>query len=504
MRIGTRAALLALALAAAAPLILTANSTPDSARVETRLQLADLLYGDQRFWESTGAYDRAKEGARPDQLLRASSGLLRSLLHIAEFMRAEREAEFLRGLGGLAVPEHHALYAETLWALGLFPEAERMYEEVLAAIPGMALARHGHARGLAARGRLDEALIEVQAAIAAEDRPEFFHTLGTIYRRQRHYDRAADAFDQYVSRLSPSRQRDKVQWMQSEVRFLRSFGDLEPVAIAPDQRARVHTIPFRLEREKVIVQARLNGEGPIDLVVDTGTEQMVLAQETAQMVGVRPITTILSAGVGDMGLRSLEMGRADRLEVGTLTVENLPALIKNPPLEGLPETRSKNAFSPLSFGMSLAIDYDSRRMVVAEALPPQPAGINLPMRFQRLAMVRGVLNGEHEKSFIIDTGGEVVSISLSTAATLGVQPPRHIPLRVFGTSGWDETAYLLPGINLGFDRLSYDNLSVVVLNLHRPSALLGFHIGGIIGHRFLRNYQIALDLSDSVLRLAES
>lgn len=504
MRLAARATLLALALGVAGPLILAANSTPDSARVETRLQLADLLYGDQRFWESVEAYDRAKEGASPEQLLRASSGLLRSLLRVAEFVRAEREAESLRRLSGLTEPEHKALYAEALWALGVFPEAERVYEEVLAVTPEMPLARHGHARGLAARGYLDEALVEVQAAIAADDRPEFFHTLGSIYRRQRDYVLAADAFEQYVSRLSPSRQQDKVQWMQSEIRFLRSFGDLEPVLIAPDLRARVHTIPFRLEREKVIVEARVNGEGPIDLVVDTGTEQMVLAQETAQMVGVRPITTILSAGVGDIGLRSLEMGRADRLEVGTLTVENLPALIKNPPLEGLPETRSKNAFSPLAFGMSVAIDYESGLMTVAEALPPQPADIELPMRFQRLALVQGVLNGEHQKSFIVDTGGEVVSISMSTAITLGMQPPRHIPLRVFGTSGWDDTAYLLPGVNLGFDRLSYDNLSVVVLNLHRPSALLGFHIGGIIGHRFLRDYRIALDLSDSVFRLTES
>ncbi len=127
----------------------------------------------------------------------------------------------------------------------------------------------------------------------------------------------------------------------------------------------------------------------------------------------------------------------------------------------------------------------------------------MPMRFHRLAMVRGVINGEHPKSFIVDTGGEVISISFGTAVSLGMVPVRHIPLRVYGTSGWDPDAFLLPGVTLAFDRVQYDKFSVVVLNLHRPSALLGFHIGGIIGHKFLSNYRVGLDLADSVVRLTD-
>ena len=52
-----------------------------------------------------------------------------------------------------------------------------------------------------------------------------------------------------------------------------------------------------------------------------------------------------------------------------------------------------------------------------------------------------------------------------------------------------------------FNEIEYDNSSVVVLNLHRPSALLGFHIGGIIGHRFLREYVVSIDVQRSMLRL---
>jgi surfactin synthase thioesterase subunit len=35
---------------------------------------------------------------------------------------------------------------------------------------------------------------------------------------------------------------------------------------------------------------------------------------------------------------------------------------------------------------------------------------------------------------------------------------------------------------------------VVVLNLDAPSALLGFELGGILGHEFLRQYVVRIDL----------
>jgi hypothetical protein len=75
---------------------------------------------------------------------------------------------------------------------------------------------------------------------------------------------------------------------------------------------------------------------------------------------------------------------------------------------------------------------------------------------------------------------------------------------VYGSSGWDRDAFLMPGINLNFDKLRYDNYSVVVLNLDTPSALLGFQLGGTVGHNFLSKYRVGIDLERSVLRLKSS
>jgi hypothetical protein len=82
-----------------------------------------------------------------------------------------------------------------------------------------------------------------------------------------------------------------------------------------------------------------------------------------------------------------------------------------------------------------------------------------------------------------------------------MKPVRRIPLRVFGMSGMDVNAYLLPGVDVEFDEIEYRNVGLAVLNLRAPSVLLGFQVGGIVGHRFLSEYRVSMDVARSELRL---
>ena len=499
MRLTARTLVFVLAVAMALPIVIDAQSTPTTARIETRIQLGDLLFGDRRFWEAIPVYNQAKEGATQEQLVRASTGLLGALLQVAEFTRALWESEYLHGVA----PQDHAVLALTgdaQWAAGLFDEAEQVYRDVLVLDPESGRARHGLAKSLATRSRYDEALDWAEAALeVSPDRAVFHHTLGSIYRLMHRFPEAADAYEHYVDLLAAQNANtEKANWARAEVRFLRSFGDRPAIQITDP--GRVHTIPFRLVRDKVIVRGRVNGRQAVDFVMDTGAEQAVLTQRVARRVGVQPVTNTISAGVGEIGLRGLQAGRIESLQIGTLEITNLPALIKSPPLGGLP-TAEADGFSPLALGLSLTIDYGLNHLIIGQELPDEPADIVLPLRQHRLTVVRGVVNGEHPRSFVIDTGGEVISISRGTAAVLPPMTVRQVPVRVYGTSGWDEGAYLMPGINLAFNQLQIRNFSVVVLNLHRPSALLGFHIGGIVGHTFLRDYRVTLDLKRSVMKL---
>jgi predicted aspartyl protease len=257
-----------------------------------------------------------------------------------------------------------------------------------------------------------------------------------------------------------------------------------------------------VEKEKIIIRGRVNGGPQSEFVVDTGAELTTISRRTGERQGVLPVTYTVSAGVGEVGLRGLQLGRIDSLDFGSLRLKNVPCIIKSPALTNLP-TPEGESFSPLALGMSVSVDYARRILTLARHLPEEsPADVTMSLWVNRLATVRGLVDANHPRSFVVDTGGQVISISTDTARALARPPePRRIALKVYGASGWDRDAYLLPGVDLSFEDIRYDKLSVVVLNLRAPSILLGYELGGIVGHQFLSRYRVSFDLERAELRL---
>ncbi len=491
------------AMVAAAAFVLDADVASQSQSGEIQLQLGHTFYSEGRYRDALDSYQRALTLVPADDVRAARAGVVQAALRVAEFGLARREAEAL-ATASPSAPEAMALYADALWASGLFQEAETLYKDALAVAPDLARGRHGMARALAARSQLGLAMDEAQTALRYAPRDlELHHTVGTIYERMRRYEEAAGAYTNYVNLLPNKDHSEKADWSRSEIRFLRSFGQRVPFEVDPGAEDQIYTIDFRLVNDKVMVRAKVNDSSFQDFVVDTGAENTILSRPTAQRLGITPVTYTLSAGVGDIGLRGLQLARINTLELGALKLRNVPCLIKDPPLRDIPVKESES-LSPLALGFSMIIDYRTRKITFGKRLPAEPHDFELPLHLHRLATVRGTVDGTHPANFVVDTGGEVISIRQAMAAAIGKQtPPRRIALKVFGSSGWDKDAFLLPGVDLSFDRIRYTNFPVVVLNLDMPSALLGFQLGGIVGHRFLSKYRVGIDLERSVLRLKQ-
>jgi tetratricopeptide (TPR) repeat protein len=476
---------------------------PAGADSEIQLQLGNLLLKDGRYEDATEAFRRARREAPAAVVTKAGIGLVTSLLRLGEFGEAFTEADATLKSAPRSA-EALATYGDALWALGRFDDSFRAIKDSLAIDPALAQAHHGLARVFAARSRLDDALIEAQAALrSTPSSGEFQYTLGSIYQRMKAFDAAAGAFENYVNLLPNRDKSDKNAWARAQVRFLRAFDGLHPLEMGAETAGKVQIVPFRLVRDKVVVKAKVNGSDYTDFVLDTGAEMTIISQQLAVRMGVRPVTYVRSAGVGEVGLRGLQVGIIDKLQIGTLTVANVPCLIKNPPLHGMP-TRETEAFSPLVLGLSMTIDYHLRLLTFGESLPRQGNTHDLPLWVHRLAMVQGLLNGAHPVNFVVDTGGEVISISQSTAGAIDpVRSGRRIALKVYGTSGWDPDAFLMPNVDLAFEQVVMPKTALVVLNLDAPSALLGFQLGGIVGHQFLSKYTVTVDLQRSVLALGD-
>lgn len=494
--------LFALIMVAAAALVGRADVASSQA-AEVQLQLGDLLSSEGKYFDSLQAYRNAVRVAPADLMGRARGGVVRTALRCAEFEEALAQAELLVQASPRN-PDAMTLYGDALWSAGLFDQAEAGYRDALALAPELARGHHGLARTLAARSQLTQALNEAQAALRLSPRDlEIHHTVGTLYERMHKYEEAAGAFNNYINLLPNKDTSDKAAWSRAEVRFLQSFGQRVPFEAGPGADDKLFTIPFRLVNDKIVVRAKINDALAQDFVVDTGSENTVITRPTALRLGVLPITYTLSAGVGQQGFRGLQLGRIDSLEVGALKLHNVPVLIKNPPLVD-PQIRETESLSPLALGYSMTIDYKMHEIAFGKHIAEEPSDVALPMRLYRLATVLGTIDGSHKANFVIDTGGQVISISQAMATSLGRPPTRKIALKVWGTSGWDPDAFLLSGVNLAFDAIQYKNFPVVVLNLDAPSALLGFQLGGIVGHKFLSGYRVAIDTERSMLRLKKT
>lgn len=501
MRTGLRGGLLA--VAAGVALVVGAHGNDSRDDTELQFQIGSLLFEETRFPEALDAYRRAITSDDPTLMLRARIGIVRTALRMGDFETAQTEARSLRE----AAPRNAdalTTHADALWSGGMFDEAEQEWRDALSLEGDLSRGHHGLSRALASQGRLDDALNEAQAALKLSPRDEeIHHTVGSIYERMRRYEQAAASYTNFVNLLPNKDRSEKAAWSRAQIRFLRSFGEREPIKVDETLIGRIHTVDFKLVDDKVIVQAKVNNGRWQDFVLDTGSEQTTISRQTASGRNVRPITYTLSAGVGEVGLRGLQLGRMDSFEIGTLKIENVPVLIKAPALRGIPK-RETESFSPLALGFSMTLDYATHKLSLARELPEETADYRLPMRHHRLSMVRGLVNETRPTYFVVDTGGEVISISMATADALATPPARKIALRVYGTSGWDRDAFLLPGVNLRFNDIAFSNFSVVVLNLRAPSVLLGFQVGGIIGHRFLSPYRVSMDLQKSELRLSRA
>jgi predicted aspartyl protease len=253
------------------------------------------------------------------------------------------------------------------------------------------------------------------------------------------------------------------------------------------------TLPIVVVQDKVLFKASINGRVPVDMVLDTGADHLVVSAETAGRAGLRRT----AGGAG----RGPQMGLVDTLDIAGLTVRRVPALIRQEPLVVL-ANRGGEACSPLSLGLSMIVDYARRELTLGQRLPFERADVELPLHVAGLPVITGSHAGR-AVSFVIDTGADVSAVSNVTFAEAQPAPSsRRIPMRLFDAWGNRQPdAFLItPGLDLAFGALQLPAYPVVVRSWPDVEAVHGFEMGGILGHNFLRAYRVTIDLSRRVVR----
>ena len=261
---------------------------------------------------------RPSDATDRDHRAPARIGIVRSALRIGEFTEAQREAR--RCARWRRTIPRRCRCTPTRCGRPACSTKPSRYRDALALAPACRAASTAWPAPSPRRTKLDEALNEAQAALKTRPRDtEMHHTVGAIFERMRRYEQAAAAYTNYINLLPNKDRSEKAAWSR--------VADPLPEVVRRARADRASTTSRRSSSTpwtsswsttRSSSRPRVNGGRLQDFVLDTGSEQTTISRQTASSAAVRPITYTLSAGVGEVGLRGLQLGRLDAFEIGTL------------------------------------------------------------------------------------------------------------------------------------------------------------------------------------------
>jgi Aspartyl protease len=177
------------------------------------------------------------------------------------------------------------------------------------------------------------------------------------------------------------------------------------IATAGAPSAGQTTIPFTYVDNRIVIECKIDGEGPFTMVLDTGSPSIAVTPEVAAKLAV----AVQNAGtVTGAGNNAAKNGRAAiaRLSLGNLTFTNLHADVLD-----LTEIRTKLHFPrldgiigyPVLKQFATFVDVDNKTITFAGTAPPAPANATTTRFEGVLPEIRAVIDGVTGK-IIVDSG----------------------------------------------------------------------------------------------------
>lgn len=267
-------------------------------------------------------------------------------------------------------------------------------------------------------------------------------------------------------------------------------------------------IPFRLEHGRIHVEARVNGSRPLDLMFDTGADNLVLHPSAlAKGAELEFDGSMLNAGFGGVLTRRTSGG--NRLEVAGLTFDSEVVLyIENQ------SSDSDGILGWIAFeDRVLEIDYGSRVLRVHDSLPAAESFERFPFHFEGTIFAipmhatetgfgadpLGVSGG-----FVVDTGA-TAALHLDSAfaqehglygrlARIGTSKSRGV-----GPGVLENQVVLLPELCFGGQRLEN-----VPTHLETPGQDPTISTGCLLGMDVLKRFDTILDFPAGQIYLRPS
>jgi len=191
--------------------------------------------------------------------------------------------------------------------------------------------------------------------------------------------------------------------------FARPVNKVRDVSMAHDAREAV--VPMHLEGGTLLVEARINGNGPLPFILDTGG-QALFTSEAARKLGLKATGSGVSAGSGP-GSMTTAYTKVDHLTLGNADLRNQTFLIIPLPYSFYQRGVGRQPIAGL-LGLEIfqrfavTFDYDHRQVILQPfdhgKAPAAKKGDVLPIQFTAdIPLIHAALDGK-SGIFGVDTG----------------------------------------------------------------------------------------------------
>ncbi len=378
-----------------------------------------------------------------------------------------------------------------LFRAGRFDEADQVCRKVLAAKPrnAQALTRLGHISLLG--NRLAEAEEVLEKAMGPSKATGWAkELLAEVYYRQGRFPEAVELFGALGRRA-----------VQRKLLYLSQF---QAYLVEGDEEA---VVPFVRIDPIPVVNIAVNGNSPVNFIVDTGGAELAVDWEYAEKAGLTQISE-------EQITEELQLGHAvvDLAELGGMVVRYVPAHLLDirrlcEPAFG--ELRIDGVIGTIFLYHFLAtIDYPREQLILRsnqEETLQEPnrsqgsdvAAVEVPFWLggDHFIVARGSLEDSGPLLFFVDTGLEngAFLTSRKTAERLGIplDETRCIEERtIYGQM--KQIPFAIRKLTLG----GAEQRDLIGLVGEFPvEDALAFHIDGLISHQFFRSYAMTLDFT---------
>lgn len=270
-------------------------------------------------------------------------------------------------------------------------------------------------------------------------------------------------------------------------------------------------VPFDFYRNEIILQVKVNGNGPFNMMLDTGTDPSAIDLTTARELGLNLDPVGKPATGGGTRLNLTYATRLPLAEVGKLTVRNIEALAVD--LSKISERLGKPLHGVLGHSLLnhriVQIDYPNR---VLRFLPqhPSPKGVN-----QANTPKHTAVSFRYADNVLIDqvfVNGKKLIGSLDTGSNGAFQ---LTPAAIAYLGLADEVSRAQVSTSVGYNGLSENregkisNVTLGGISVDEPTVLFfGKGTGrdkrawGInIGNAFLKDFVVTIDYPRKLITL---